>query len=233
MLDALPTHVLDTTRHRRPPAVSAISTHSATAPKPGVTGRTMAPPSHVDTRGKSRSQWLPWSHFLILCIHLGLAQFSNSGKLKPFPARHNTTVKALNKTPSKASGTPSYQPHVNNNSAPLTAFHTVSSPASSSNTSTSKTLIDSPLRGAGIGIFMAPSPEAYAIGHWTETVLEFVKCREAVIPVIESHLPCFSHDEDDIEFQAVLSEVFTVELSHLVVSLLKLDAFLKTVGDKV
>lgn len=90
-------------------------------------------------------------------------------------------------------------------------------------------LIDSPLRGVGISWFMA-LVEAYAIGYWTRTILQFIRCEEEVIPVVEHHLGRFCYDEDDIEFQAALSEAFAEQLSHLVVKLLKLNAFLKMVG---
>ncbi|KIO22579.1 hypothetical protein M407DRAFT_9858 [Tulasnella calospora MUT 4182] len=203
LLDSLPTHILEAARHRRPPLVGAISIHSATPSKTSLADAITTPSHGLGDTG-------------------GLAQFSTPVKLKQSSAKPNTMSKSLDTTASRmSSGTapPSHRPHTSKNSIPP-------------NASTSSTLIDSPVRGVGISQFMAPSPEVYALGHWTETILEFIQCREVVIPIIKTHLLDFSHDEDDIGFQAVLSEVFTVELSHLVVKLLKLDAFLKTVGEK-
>lgn len=131
----------------------------------------------------------------------------------------------------KTTGPPAHRPQVSHTLASLTpaAVRTAGSGAPHRAGSTAVPgLIDSPLRGVGISQFMAPK-ETYVIGYWTRTILQFIQCEQDVIPVIERHLGRFSYDEDDIEFQAVLSQVFTAQLSHLVVKLLKLDAFLKTV----
>lgn len=95
--------------------------------------------------------------------------------------------------------------------------------------STTRALIDSPLRGVGIARFAAPK-ECYVLGHWTRMVLRFIECDREVIPIIESRLHHFTYDEDDVELQASLSEAVNLELSHFVVNLLKLDAFLKSIG---
>lgn len=68
-----------------------------------------------------------------------------------------------------------------------------------------------------------------AMGHWTRTILEFIGC-DQVIPIVEQRLQSLAYDEDDVELQVLLARDLSVELSHLIVKFLKLDAFLKGLG---
>ncbi|KIO28403.1 hypothetical protein M407DRAFT_22455 [Tulasnella calospora MUT 4182] len=224
MLGALPTHILEAGRERRPPSTgTAIASNRGAVPNSPFISKTVQVLSATQANSEAsqvNGKYAP-------------NQFTTPVKPKPASGTPNGQPKSPSDASLKPAGPPAHRPQASNFSAPLmsTATRTVGPSVPRRTGSTANGLIDSPLRGVGINQFMVPM-EAYAIGHWTRTILQFVQCEEAVIPIVERHLRCFSHDEDDVEFQAVLSEVFTVQLSHLVVKLLKLDAFLKTVGQR-
>lgn len=130
-------------------------------------------------------------------------------------------------TSSKVSNLPD-TPRANASSSLQTSAQATATPPRAP-VSTVRGRIDSPLHGIGVAHFITPK-ECYVVGHWTRTVLEFLSCEKEVVPIIEARLRPSIYDEDDIELQASLAEELEVDISHLIVKLLKLDAFLKSIG---
>ncbi|KIO18615.1 hypothetical protein M407DRAFT_31726 [Tulasnella calospora MUT 4182] len=235
LLNALPVHVLESACQNRPakssvpsstatavsaqhpsPAKPSLNTFQGTAvAKGGTTTRT---PTVSFTRGET-------SNTTVASPTATLARSTNTpaaagSPLPSTPVKQKPTSGGFNTN--TASSCVPYAPQTPS---------VVRASGSGSRTliDSRRTLIDSPLRGIGFTAFAA-SREPYVLGYWTKTVLEFIGCDREVIPLIESCLDRFSDDEDDVELQASLSEDVATELSHFVVNLLKLDAFLKSVG---
>lgn len=229
LLNTLPTHVLDSARRRNRPAASPVPSSAITlsAQQPQSAKPCVKSSASTTAAGGSVTTKAPNVAF----AH-GEASDNHTSASPHTTITHmaSTTAAAVSPLPStlfkrKASigGSNANMPDTSRPSAPHTPS-TVRAP-----TSGSRALIDSPLRGIGFAAFAAPK-ECYVLGYWTRAVLEFVHCDQEVIPIIESRLVHLSYDEDDVELQASLAEELTGELSHFVVNLLKLDAFLKSVG---
>ncbi|KIO19280.1 hypothetical protein M407DRAFT_223237 [Tulasnella calospora MUT 4182] len=216
LLNSLPTHVLEAACKRHPVGQVATSTLGRTATTMSASTRSqvfVGPVSEI--RPPNNAGITTWTEPVKPTAQSSATTSAKAPELcTPMKQRLLSATPITNSYTNHSTSPRLPEPprttHVTTSPSVQTLAQ-VDNPAARAPVSTGRGCIDSPLRAVGAAYFTVPK-ECYVMGHWTRTVLEFMRCDKEVILIIEERLCSFAFEEDDVELQALFAEDLTVEL---------------------